>query len=30
MGAILLGIACLLMAQVAGEKQTAGVLPATE
>lgn len=30
MGALLLGVACLLMAQVAGEKQTAGVLPATD
>lgn len=30
MGAVLLGVACLLMVQVASEKQTAGVLPVTE
>jgi multidrug resistance protein len=30
MGAVLLGVACLLLVQVASEKQTAGVLPATE
>ena len=30
MGALLLGVACLLMAQVASEKRTTGVLPVTE